>query len=305
MHPQVRTFLNELAAQNRPGWETMAPSAGRALFASFTAVFGEGPKLYRVEDRTVAGHVPVRCYWPTDEDNLPVVIYFHGGGWVLGNLDTHDSLCRKIASESGCVVVAVDYRLAPDAKFPAAFDDSFAATAYVSEHADEFNIDPARLVVVGDSAGGNLAAAVAIRAAEVGSPAIRSQVLIYPVVEPNFETESYLAHAEGFGLSRKTMMWFWEQYLGDDLDSSHPHAVPSRATNLSEVPPAHVITAEFDVLLTEGEAYAKRLQAAGVATTIRRYDGMIHGFIHFSGIFDVGKQAVKDVAEHLRLVFEN
>jgi len=226
---------------------------------------------------------------------LPVVVYFHGGGWVLGNLDTHDSLCRRLASETGCVVVAVDYRLAPDAKFPAAFDDSFAATAYVSEHADEFNIDPTRLVVAGDSAGGNLAAAVAIRAAELGSPAIRSQVLIYPVVEPNFDTPSYLAHAAGFGLSRKTMMWFWEQYLASEQDALSHYAVPSRATNLSELPPAHVITAEYDVLLSEGESYADLLQAAGVPTTIRRYDGMIHGFMHYPDVFDVGKQAISDL----------
>ncbi len=303
MHPQVRSFLDALAAQNRPGWETMSPSEGRALFASLKALFGEGPQLHRVEDRTIAGHVPVRVYWPSEEDSLPVVIYFHGGGWVLGNLDTHDPLCRRLATESGCVVVAVDYRLAPDAKFPAAFDDSFAATAYVSEHAAEFNIDPARLVVAGDSAGGNLAAAVAIRAAEAGSPAIRSQVLIYPVVEPNFATESYLAHAEGFGLSRKTMMWFWEQYLTDEQDALSYYAVPSRAANLSQLPPAHVIIAEYDVLLSEGESYASRLQAAGVPTTIRRYDGMIHGFMHCGGVFDVAHAAASDLGDHLRKVF--
>ncbi|MCB9940527.1 MAG: alpha/beta hydrolase [Planctomycetaceae bacterium] len=304
MHPQVRSFLDALAAQGRPGWETIPPAEGRALFASFRAVFGEGPELHRVEDRTIAGHVPVRVYWPTSGAELPVVIYYHGGGWVLGNLDTHDSLCRHLAKQAKCVVVAVDYRLAPDAKFPAAFDDCFDATAYVSQHAEEFNVDPSRLVVAGDSAGGNLAAAVAIRAAEVGLPAIRSQVLIYPVVEPQFETESYLAHSEGFGLTRRTMMWFWEQYLGHEDHTASPYAVPSRATNHSELPPAHVITAEYDVLLTEGESYAARLQAAGVPTTIRRYDGMIHGFVHFSGVFDVGKQAVSDLAEHLREVFE-
>jgi acetyl esterase len=281
----------------------MPPAEGRALFASFKAVFGDGPELHRVEDRTIAGHVPIRIYWPTAGTDLPVVMYFHGGGWVLGNLDTHDSLCRRLASEAGCVVVAVDYRLAPDAKFPAAFDDSFDATAYVSQHANEFNIDPSRLVVAGDSAGGNLAAAVAVRAAEVGSPAIRLQLLIYPVVEPHFETESYLARAEGFGLTRRTMMWFWEQYLASREDAASHYAVPSRATNHSELPPAHVVTTEYDVLLSEGKSYAQRLQAAGVPTTIRRYDGMIHGFVHFSGVFDVGKQAVSDIAEHLRGVF--
>lgn len=303
MHPQVKTFLAALAAENRPPWEEMPPSKARELFASFKTVFGEGPTLHRVEDRTVAGHVPVRAYWPTDEENLPVVVYYHGGGWVLGNLDTHDSLCRQLASEAECVVIAVDYRLAPDAKFPAAFDDSFAATAYVAEHHDEFSIDPARLVVAGDSAGGNLAAAVAIRAAEVGTPAIHSQVLIYPVVEPNFDSDSYLAHADGFGLTRKTMMWFWEQYVGSDMNTSSHYAIPTLAANQASLPPAHFVLAQLDVLLSEGQAYAERLQAAGVPTTIRHYEGMIHGFVHFSGFFDVGKQAVSDLAEHLRQTF--
>lgn len=302
LHPQVRNFLDTLAAQNRPGWETMPPAEGRALFSSFKALFGVGPELHRVEDRNIAGEVPVRIYWPSDEDNLAVVIYFHGGGWVLGNVNTHDPLCRRLASEAGCVVVSVDYRLAPDAKFPAAFDDCFAATAYVSQHADEFNVDPLRLVVAGDS-GGNLATAVAIRATEVGSPAICSQVLIYPVVEPTFDTESYLAHASGFGLTRNTMMWFWEQYLASVRDRQNPYAVPTRSTNLHKLPPTHVITAEYDVLLSEGESYARQLQAVGVPTTMRRYDGMIHGFVHSSGVFDVGKEAISDLAAHLRQVF--
>ena len=303
MHPQVRSYLDAVAAQNRPAWETMPPAESRELFASFKAAFGEGPQLHRVEDRVIAEYVPVRVYTPSDEDDLPVVVYYHGGGWVLGNLDTHDVLCRRLANETQCVVVAVDYRLAPDAKFPVAFDDCLAATSYVSQHADEFNIDPTRLVVAGDSAGGNLAAAVAIRAAEVGAPEILSQVLIYPVVEPNFETDSYVAHAEGFGLTRKTMMWFWEQYLASKEDASNPHAVPNVATNLSALPPAHFITAEHDVLLSEGESYAKRLQDAGVQTTMRQYPGMIHGFVQLCGVFDVGRQAISDLAEYLRNLF--
>jgi acetyl esterase/lipase len=302
LHPQVRSYLDAVAALNRPAWETMPPAESRELFASFKAAFGEGPQLHRVEDRVIAENVPVRVYTPSAEDDLPVVVYYHGGGWVLGNLDTHDPLCRRLARETNCVVVAVDYRLAPDAKFPAAFDDCFAATAYVSQHADEFNVDPTRLVVAGDSAGGNLAAAVAIRAAEVGSPAILAQVLIYPVVEPNYETDSYLAHAEGFGLSRGTMMWFWEQYLVEE-DIANPYAVPSAATNLDKLPPAHFVTAEHDVLLSEGESYANRLQDAGIPTTMRQYTGMIHGFVQLSGVFDVGRQAISDLAEHLQKVF--
>jgi acetyl esterase len=303
LHPQVKDYLDAVAAQNRPAWETMLPAESRRLFASFRAAFGEGPQLHRVVDCVIAEDVPVRVYRPSDEDDLPVVVYYHGGGWVLGDLDTHDALCRRLASETECVVVAVDYRRAPDAKFPGAFDDCWAATSHVSQHADELNIDPTRLVVAGDSAGGNLAAAVAIRAAEVGSPAISSQVLIYPVVEPNFETESYVVHAEGFGLSRNTMMWFWEQYLAGKEDATNPYAVPSVATNLAALSPAHFITAEYDVLLSEGESYAKRLQDAGVPTTMRQYAGMIHGFVQLSGVFDVGRQAISDLAKHLRTLF--
>jgi acetyl esterase len=303
LDPQVQRYLDAIAVQNRPAWETMPPAESRKLFASFTAAFGEGPQMHRVEDRVIAEHVAVRVYTPSSEGRLPVVVYYHGGGWVLGNLDTHDALCRRLAGETECVVVAVDYRLAPDAKFPAAFDDCLAATSYVSQHADEFNVDPARLVVAGDSAGGNLAAAVAIRAAELGSPAILSQVLLYPVVEPNFETESYLAHAEGFGLSRNTMMWFWAQYLAGEDDVASPYAVPSVATNLHALPPAHFIIAEHDVLLSEGKAYANRLQDAGVPTTMRQYAGMIHGFVQLTGVFDVGRQAISDLAEHLRNLF--
>ncbi len=303
LDPQVRRHLDAVAAQNRPAWETLPPVESRALFASFTAAFGEGPELHRVEDRVIAEHVPVRIYTPSDQASIPVVVFYHGGGWVLGNLDTHDALCRRLASETECVVVAVDYRLAPDAKFPAAFDDCLAATSYVSQHADEFNIDPTRLVVAGDSVGGNLAAAVAIRAAESGSPAILSQALIYPVVEPNFETESYVAHAEGFGLSRKTMMWFWEQYLASEDDAANPYAVPGVATNMDALPPAHFIIAEHDVLLSEGKSYAKRLQVAGVPTTMRQYPGMIHGFVQLTGVFDVARQAISDLAEHLRDLF--
>jgi acetyl esterase len=305
LDPQVRSYLDAVAAQNRPAWETLPPAESRALFSSFTTAFGEGPQLHRVENRVIAEHVPVRIYTPSDTIGLPVVVYYHGGGWVLGNLDTHDALCRRLASETECVVVAVDYRLAPDAKFPAAFDDCLAATSHVSQHADEFNIDPTRLVVAGDSAGGNLAAAVAIRAAELGSPAVLSQVLIYPVVEPNFETESYVAHAEGFGLSRKTMMWFWEQYLAGKEDATNPYAVPGLATNLQALPPAHFIIAEHDVLLSEGKSYAKRLQDAGVPTTMRLYTGMIHGFVQLSGLFDVGRQAISDLAANLRIQFND
>lgn len=295
MDPQVKKYLDVSAAQNRPGWEHIPPAKGREMFSSLKALFGEGPELARVEDHSMANGVTLRAYHPSEASRLPCVMYFHGGGWVIGDIGTHDSLCRRLAHEANCVVVSVDYRLAPEHKFPAALDDCFDATRHVVERADKFGIDPTRIAVAGDSAGGNLAAAVAIKARDIGSPAIRFQLLLYPVVEPEFETNSYMERAEGFGLRRSTMMWFWEQYLGDDAHRQNAYAVVTR-THLADLPAAHVITAEYDVLLDEGEAFAAKLEAAGVPTTLKRYDGVIHGFMHLAGILDIGREATSDAA---------
>jgi len=299
MDPQVKKYLDAVAAQNRPGWEHIAPSKGREIFSSLSALFGNGPELTRVEDHIIATGLTLRAYHPSDDTPLPCVMYFHGGGWVIGNIRTHDSLCRRLAHEANCIVVSVDYRLAPEHQFPAAFDDCYDATCYVCENADRFGVDPERIAVAGDSAGGNLAAAVSIKARDAGSSAIRFQLLIYPVVEPNFETNSYHERAEGFGLRRSTMMWFWEQYIDDVADHENPYAVVTK-TNLSNLPAAHVITAEYDVLLDEGESFAAQLEAAGVPTTLERYEGVIHGFKHLAGILDVGRKATSDAARVLK-----
>ncbi|MBP90426.1 MAG: lipase [Planctomycetaceae bacterium] len=299
MDPQVRQYLDQVAAFNRPGWEEFPPPEARELFRGLIHLFGEGPEQHRVEDRKLDNGVTLRTYYPTDASNLPVVMYFHGGGWVIGDIDTHDSLCRRLAHESDCVVVSVNYRCAPEHKFPAAFDDCYDATRHVVEHAAELGIDPGRIAVAGDSAGGNLAAAVAIKARDQGSPEIRFQLLIYPVVEPEFEANSYRERAEGFGLRRSTMMWFWEQYLGDDADAQNPYAVLTQA-DLGGLPAAHVITAEYDVLLDEGEEFASKLREAGVATTLKRYDGVIHGFMHLAAILDIGRAATSDAAQELK-----
>lgn len=294
LHPKARWFLDQLETQGRPGWHEMPVETGRALFASSTALFGEGPRLASVEDRVLDG-VPARFYRPSKRSRLPAMMYFHGGGWVIGSVDTHDALCRRLSKASDRVVISVDYRLAPEHKYPAALIDCFVATKHVFQNAQDFNLDRDDLVLAGDSAGGNLAAGVSLKARDEGGPAIRGQVLIYPVVETNFETQSYLELATGHGLTRTTMQWFWEQYLPDpSLDAKYARL---GSVDLTGSPPTHVLTAEYDVLRDEGEQFAERMQATGVATTCRRYDGMLHGFVHLGGIFDDGLAAVNDIAK--------
>ncbi len=297
---QAQAFLEALAAADPPPWESLTPQEGREAFSSMTDLFGEGPSLARVENLSLPGDIQVRIFSDEeggDKEPSPAVLFFHGGGWVLGNLDTHDPFCRRLAKQSSCTIISVDYSLSPEARFPTALQQCYDATRYVAEHADEIGVLGDRLAIAGDSAGGNLAAAVAIKARDEGGPPIALQVLVYPVIEPNFETETYRQFGENHGLSRGNMEWFWQQYLGDQEPG--PLAAPIRGTSLAGLPRAHVITAEYDVLRDEGEAYAKRLSEAGVPTTLRRYDGNLHGFLHFAAAFDDGISAATDVAKIL------
>jgi acetyl esterase len=218
----------------------------------------------------------------------------------LGDRDTHDALCRRLANRASSIVVSVEYRRAPENKFPTPLEDCFAASCFVAENAHLWQGDAGRLAVAGDSAGGNLAAAVAIMARDRGGPAIQFQLLLYPVLQKDFETRSYRAYAEGYGLTRGAMEWFWRQYLRDDNDAQNPYAAPLRTEDPSRLPPTHVVTAEYDVLRDVGHAIAGRLREAGVPTTDEQYQGMIHGFTHFSGVFDIGQQSLDDAAAVLR-----
>ena len=296
LHPQARMFLMNLAALGRPPWEDMPVAEARETFNSLEQAFGDGPEMASISNQT-AGDVAVRIFRPKGNP-VGVIVYFHGGGWVLGNLDTHDTLCRRIAKESNSTVVAVDYRLSPVHRDPAALDDCYLATEWVSQNLAELGVPDGQLVVAGDSAGGNLAAAVSLRARDQKAFEIALQVLIYPVIEPHFETESYTAFAEKHGLTRKTMQWFWEQYLGPQ-STAVEYAVPSNC-ELQGVAAAHVVTAEFDVLRDEGESFAEKLTAAGVPTTTKRYDGMLHGFLHFAGVFDDGYEAAIELGDVVR-----
>jgi acetyl esterase len=281
----------------RPG-SMDPPEARRVQSEQLAALALEPEPVARVEDRTVpgpAGDVPVRVYWPEGEGPLPVIVYFHGGGWVMCGLDTHDASCRSLTNGVGAVVVSVDYRLAPEHRFPAAVDDCYAVTAWVAEHAAELGADPDRLAVAGDSAGGNLGAVVALVARDRGGPPLRFQLLVYPVIDGTMASASYRDNAEGYFLTADGMAWYWDQYVPAPADRSAPHASPIAAADLSGLPPALVVTAEYDPLRDEGEAYGRRLQEAGVPCDVRRYDGMFHGFFAVRDVLPAAKEA-NDVA---------
>ncbi len=257
--------------------------ARRLLDDLFTFDPEQLPPVGRVRDLSIPGgdvgtELPVRVYEPDADGPAPVVVYFHGGGWVVGNLDTHDATCRTLAAESGSVVVSVDYRLAPEHPFPAPVEDCYAALEWVAENAAVVGGDPGRLAVAGDSAGGNLAAAVALLARDRDGPSLAHQVLVYPVTDFDLTTDSYEENAEGYFLTREDMAWFWDHYLERPVDRSNPYAAPLQARDLSNLPPATVVTAGFDPLRDEGVAYADRLDEAGTSVSHHHYEGVIHGF---------------------------
>jgi acetyl esterase len=306
LNPQAKAFLDQAAASGMPPLNAMPlAEARKTMVALFTPEQKEA--IHKIEDRRVPGpggyQIPVRLYIPAEKGPLPVLVYFHGGGWVLGDLESHDAVCRELANKVGCIVVAVDYRLAPEHKFPHAPEDCYAATKWAVLNAASFGGDPARIAVGGDSAGGNLAAVVAQMAADRGAPTLTYQLLIYPVTNYAFDTPSYRDNAEGYLLTREMMQWFWKHYLTTDEDGKNAYASPLQARELRRVAPAFVITAEFDPLRDEGEAYAARLKEAGVPVELKRYDGAIHGFFSLGHIMDQGKQVVADAAARLKAAF--
>jgi acetyl esterase len=266
----------------------------RRNFAGAAAdLFGPVDPVASVEDRRTDNGIAVRIYRPVETtESSPALVYFHGGGWVVGSLDTHDGIVRALAHRSRCVAIAVDYRLAPEHPFPAGLDDAWAATRWALAQAEELRIDPARLAVGGDSSGATLATVVARR------EAVALQVLICPVLDHSFETGSYQRFAEGYGLTRETMRWYWAQYLGD-ADGTDAEASPLRASDLSGLPPAIVVVAECDPLRDEGLAYAVRLEETGVPVTLLRYDGMIHNFVRFAATIDRASEALDEIAHEL------
>ena len=309
LDPQVQEVINLVIKSGRPAYHTLSPKDARQLFRETRpASTPTPPEIGAVKNLTAdgpGGPIPLRVYRPAgvaSGASLPALVYFHGGGWVIGDLDTHDVQCRQVTAEAGITVVAVDYRLAPEHKFPAAVDDAWAATRWVVSHASELGVDGRRIAVAGDSAGGNLAAVVALLARDAADGAIALQVLVYPVTDLSSESKSYNDFAEGYMLTRDSMRWFKNHYLKSAGDAEDWRASPIRAKSLAGLPPALVVTAGFDPLRDEGAAYAARLTEAGVRVDYVCYGGMIHGFVPMGRLIDTGNRAISHVAASLRQV---
>lgn len=301
---QTKMIIEYLAAAGTPPLEALTPEEARQ---AFTLPQGDLEPVGRVEDRTIPGpesDLPIRVYYPKDaQPNYPAIVYYHGGGWVVGNLDSHENICRALTNIANCVTISVDYRLAPEHKFPAAVYDCYAAVDYVYDHAEEFQVDQTRIAVGGDSAGGNLAAVISTMVKDKNKPAICFQLLLYPATNIlGTPSASMVENAEGYFLTKSTMEWFRDCYINGEVEDT-PLLSPILYEDVRGLPPALVITAEYDPLRDEGEDYAKKLADAGVEVELTRYDGTIHGFISMAGVIDLGKEALEQAGTALKKAF--
>ncbi len=306
--PIAAGLLQQMEEAGMPPLNEMSPADARQAAEGFRALAGEPEPVADVTKRTIpgpGGEVPVWVYTPAGAGAgaLPCLVYYHGGGWVLGDLEGVDTICRAVANRAGCKVVSVDYRLSPEHKFPAPFDDCYAALEWVAANGASIGVDSSKLAVGGDSAGGNLAAAVALKARDAGGPALRHQLLVYPVTNHDYGTASYSDNGDGYLLTQDMMKWFWDHYLNNAEEGRNPLASPLAASDLSGLPSAFVITAEFDPLRDEGEAYAAKLAAAGVTVSQQRFDGQIHAFWQMPGVFPAALEAADQAAGHLKSAF--
>jgi len=303
LDPQMKALLDQMAAANLQPFHKLTPQEARA---ARRAPQGEPEAVAHVEDRTIpgpGGEIPVRIYVPKGNGPFGVLVYFHGGGWVVGNIELTDQPCRMLTNAGRCVTISVDYRLAPEHKFPAGPEDCYAATKWAADNAAALNCDAARIAVGGTSAGATLATAVALMARDRGGPRVAYQLLVYPATTSALDTPSHRQFAKDsyYILSRADMEWFWGHYLGSEADRNNPYACPAYATTLRGVAPAFVITAEYDPLRDEGEAYAARLREEGVQVVLRRYDGVTHGFFGMPAQLDKAKAAIAEAGSALRI----
>jgi acetyl esterase len=304
LHPSAELILPLWKEAGLELGPDTTPADARAKMVAASGAMPTYP-LHKVEDRTIPGtdgEIPIRVYRPSDAAALPVVVWFHGGGWVLGSLDTHDNHCRQLSDDVDAIVVSVDYRLAPEAKFPAAVDDCVAAWNWVCAHAKELNGDPSRVALGGDSAGGNLAAVTCLLARDQNLRQPRFQLLVYPVTDYEFESPSTRENAAGYGLETEHMHWFFDHYARSDADFADWRLSPLRA-DLQALPPALVVTAEYDPLRDQGEAYARKLEDAGVTTELIRADGLFHGFFGLHALMEPAKPPWDRSVELLRDAF--
>ena len=314
LHPQAQQLLEYMNGLQEPYGPDTDPVVARANLeelASVVPVELREPVLH-VEDRVVPGprgHVPVRIYRPSDDPELPILVYFHGGGFVTGSIETHDGIVRPVANAAGCIIVSVDYGLAPEVPYPGGVEDCWAATQWVAAHATELGGDPARIAVGGDSAGGNLAAVIALEAKASGGPDLVFQLLLYPVTAHDPDSPSIKEHATGYFLEESDIAWFSGHYFGSEeravamSAAGEWRAFPMVAPDLGGLPPAFVATAEFDPLRDQGEDYARRLEVSGVPTKLQRYEGMFHGFFGMQRVLDTSQLLFDDVVAALRHAF--
>lgn len=302
--PQARELLEQLAVTMPVPFCDMGIAASREM-RMFDAV-PSGPSLESVQDTAVpvpGGDIRVRIYRPRTDVVLPVALYLHGGGWAIGSIEAADAVCRVLADRAGCVVVSVDYRQAPEYVFPTALDDSWSALQWVVDSASEIGVDAARVVLVGDSAGGNLAAALSLRARDAGGPALCAQVLVYPSTGTDMTLSSFAEFADGPILTARDAEWFLDMYSPDRADRERWEIAPMRARSLAGLPRTAVLTAEIDPLRDDGERFAQRISDEGGPVWLTRYEGVFHGFFWLVGVLDTADRAAHDAADFLRSSF--
>jgi acetyl esterase len=309
IHPQARAILDRIVASGEPPLETLSVEAARAVAdPRVIRTAGKGPEVGAVEDRAIpgpAGQVPLRLYRPKSSGGtgpLPVLLYIHGGGYVLGNLDTADAICRELVVRAGCIVVSAHYRLAPEHKFPAAAEDCYAAALWTARHAAALGGDPRRIAIGGESAGGTLTAVITQQGRDRGELGFVLQIMVYPSTDVGATFPSHLRLAEGYFLTPRKMRWFHDHYIRDASDAEDPRASPLRCKDFTQLPPALVITGGLDPLVDEGAAYADKLAAAGVPTVYRCYEGWPHGFMYWAGT-EAHARAFDEMAAALRRSF--
>lgn len=299
---EYAAMFAELAQQDpAPALSDMSPAEGREMYRAMRPLIEELP-VQSCVDRTIQGSlgdIPMRIYTPQGDGPFGVLMNFHGGGWVIGDLDTSDAVCRQLATHAGVVVVSVDYRMAPEDPYPAAVIDAYDATCWAADHMSELNGN-GKLGVTGESAGGNLSAVVCLKARDQAGPRIDFQCLLYPVTDCDFSRLSYQENGEGYLLETATMHYFWDLYCPDKAQRKEPYASPLRADNLAGLPPALIVTAEFDPLRDEGEAYGKALKAAGNDATVVCYDGLVHDFMATAAFFECSRKGLEDTVQIIK-----
>jgi acetyl esterase len=301
INPEALKYIEQTSAARPPLNQMSLEEARRLVIAA--RVTNDAEPLAQVEELSIPGpdgQLRVRIYTPLGAGPFPLLVYFHGGGWVVGAVETVDGSCRKLTNNGGCVTVSVDYRLAPEHKFPAATKDCFAALKWVALNARSIGSDAGRIAVGGESAGANLAAVAALMARDNGGPKLAGQLLVYPVLDHRFDTESYLEHAHGYVITKELMIWFWRHYLRDESDAGNPYASPLQARDLSGLPPTALFTAEYDPLRDEGAAYARRLQQTAVPVFYKCWEGLPHGFFGMADVVKEARAAVDDAARWIR-----